>query len=60
MMDENKMQAQKHIEKVVEKYRGDEGRDNFRWVVKPTFVIPVSGYGIGIVLVFVFLFGIGF
>ena len=60
MMEDNKMQAQKHIEKVVEKYRTDEGKDNFRWVVKPTFVIPGSGYGIGIVLVFVFLFGIGF
>lgn len=59
MINEKKLQARKHIEKVVEKYRSDESRAVVRWGIKPSYKIPGSGYALGLVLAFVFLFGIG-
>ncbi|ECD0323861.1 hypothetical protein EUC06_20890 [Salmonella enterica subsp. enterica serovar Enteritidis] len=59
MIDEKKWQARKHIEKVVEKYRSDDSRAVFHWVIKPSYKIPGNGYALGLVLAFVFLFGIG-
>ncbi|ECP0806474.1 hypothetical protein FYO32_20705 [Salmonella enterica] len=59
MMNEKKLQARMHIEKVVEKYRSDESRAVFRWGIKPSYKIPGNGYALGLVLALVFLFGIG-